>query len=231
MSDVPALVAAVLTGLYLWRRNPASCPGVCGWARCVRLPIAVAKLAGNGISEVTVYKRMVATRKWENHSVRCATHLSETQMRIHSLHFRSPLAGRRGPAPTPADRTEQTATWFDTRERQWPDSVRAARRTRREAVLRGSLHPRSAQKVERVATLDVPNGFWNGSMSTMPDGTPLLLRDLEVEEIYTRRQPPVKPCLQPHRQAQRHVQQMKRKVSCRVKSCRRQAGKGFAKSE
>ena len=25
---------------------------------------------------------------------------------------------------------------------------------------------------------------WNGWMSTTPDGTPLLLRDLEVEEIY-----------------------------------------------
>jgi len=45
----------------------------------------------------------------------------------------------------------------------------------------------SDRKVERVATLDVPNGligYWNGWMSTTPDGTPLLLRDLEVEEIY-----------------------------------------------
>jgi dipeptidyl aminopeptidase/acylaminoacyl peptidase len=42
------------------------------------------------------------------------------------------------------------------------------------------------RKVERVATLDVPNGLTGfGWMSTTPDGTPLLLRDLEVEEIYT----------------------------------------------
>ena len=43
------------------------------------------------------------------------------------------------------------------------------------------------QKVERVATLDVPNGLigiWGGWMSTTLDGSPLLLRDLEVEEIY-----------------------------------------------
>jgi len=43
------------------------------------------------------------------------------------------------------------------------------------------------RKAERVATLDVPNGligFWNGWMSTTPDGTPLFLRDLEAEEIY-----------------------------------------------
>ena len=46
----------------------------------------------------------------------------------------------------------------------------------------------SDRKVERVATLDVPNGligYWNGWMSTTPDGIPLLLRDLEIEEIYT----------------------------------------------
>ena len=44
----------------------------------------------------------------------------------------------------------------------------------------------SDRKVERVATLDVPNGLAGlGWMSTTPDGTPLLLRDLEVEEIYT----------------------------------------------
>ena len=45
----------------------------------------------------------------------------------------------------------------------------------------------SDRKTERVATLDIPNGligYWNGWMSTTPDGTPLLLRDLEVEEIY-----------------------------------------------
>ena len=45
----------------------------------------------------------------------------------------------------------------------------------------------SDRKVERLATLDIPNGLigiWNGWMSTTPDGTPLLLRDLEVEEIY-----------------------------------------------
>ena len=45
----------------------------------------------------------------------------------------------------------------------------------------------SDRKVERVATLDVPNGLignFGGWMSTTPDGTPLLLRDLEVEEIY-----------------------------------------------
>ena len=46
----------------------------------------------------------------------------------------------------------------------------------------------SDRKVERVATLDVPNGLighFGGWMSTTPDGTPLLLRDLEIEEIYT----------------------------------------------
>ena len=45
----------------------------------------------------------------------------------------------------------------------------------------------SDRKAERVATLDVPNGLighFGGWMSTTPDGTPLLLRDLEVEEIY-----------------------------------------------
>ena len=45
----------------------------------------------------------------------------------------------------------------------------------------------SDRKVERVATLDVPNGLignFGGWMSTTADGTPLLLRDLEVEEIY-----------------------------------------------
>ena len=39
-----------------------------------------------------------------------------------------------------------------------------------------------------MATLDVPNGligYWNGWMSTTPDGILLLLRDLEIEEIYT----------------------------------------------
>ena len=43
------------------------------------------------------------------------------------------------------------------------------------------------RKAERVATLDVPNGLighWSGWMSTTPDGTPLLLRDLQAEEIY-----------------------------------------------
>jgi|SRR5215469_286381 len=44
----------------------------------------------------------------------------------------------------------------------------------------------SDRKAERVATLDVPNGLAGlaGWMSTTPDGTPLLLSDLEVEEIY-----------------------------------------------
>jgi len=45
----------------------------------------------------------------------------------------------------------------------------------------------SDRKTERVATLDIPNGLigiWNGWMSTTPDGTPLLLRDFEAEEIY-----------------------------------------------
>jgi len=45
----------------------------------------------------------------------------------------------------------------------------------------------SDRKTERVATLDIPNGligFWNGWMSTTPDGTPLLLRDFEAQEIY-----------------------------------------------
>jgi hypothetical protein len=38
-----------------------------------------------------------------------------------------------------------------------------------------------------VATLNLPEGLvgvWGGWMSTAPDGTPILLRDLSIQEIY-----------------------------------------------
>ena len=43
------------------------------------------------------------------------------------------------------------------------------------------------RKVEALTTVDVPQGLvgvWGGWMSTTPDGTPILLRDLSIQEIY-----------------------------------------------
>ena len=43
------------------------------------------------------------------------------------------------------------------------------------------------RKIEPVASVNVPEGLvgvWGGWMSTAPDGTPLLLRDLSIQEIY-----------------------------------------------
>ena len=42
-------------------------------------------------------------------------------------------------------------------------------------------------QIEPVTTLNVPEGLigiWGGWMSTAPDGSPLLLRDLSIQEIY-----------------------------------------------
>lgn len=43
------------------------------------------------------------------------------------------------------------------------------------------------RKIEPVASLQVPEGLigvWGGWITTAPDGSPLLLRDLSVQEIY-----------------------------------------------
>jgi hypothetical protein len=42
-------------------------------------------------------------------------------------------------------------------------------------------------KVERVATVEVREGitgYWAGWLGTAPDGSPLLLRDLSIQEVY-----------------------------------------------
>jgi hypothetical protein len=42
-------------------------------------------------------------------------------------------------------------------------------------------------KLERVATMEVPDGltgWWNGWAGVAPDGSPILLRDLSIQEIY-----------------------------------------------
>ncbi len=95
---------------------------------------------------------------------------------------------------------QQTKKWSEVAERssgsawpQWSSDSKYVYFGRDPGLIRaGSFHVYrlrvADRKIEPVANVNVPEGLmgvWGGWMSTAPDGTPLLLRDLSIQEIYS----------------------------------------------
>jgi Tol biopolymer transport system component len=92
---------------------------------------------------------------------------------------------------------QQTKKWSEVAESpsggwpQWSSDSKYIYFIHDPELRKGSFHVSrlrvTDRKIEPVASVNVPEGLvgvWGGWMSTAPDGTPLLLRDLSIQEIY-----------------------------------------------
>jgi Tol biopolymer transport system component len=93
---------------------------------------------------------------------------------------------------------QETGQWSEVPEKssgsswpQWSSDSKYVYLGRDPELRAGSFHVSrlrvSDRKIEPVAVVNVPEGLvgvWGGWMSTAPDGTPVLLRDLSIQEIY-----------------------------------------------
>ena len=93
---------------------------------------------------------------------------------------------------------QQTKKWSEVAKRasgsawpQWSSDSKYVYLGHDPELRAGSFHVYrlrvTDRKIEPVASVNVPEGLvgvWGGWMSTAPDGTPLLLRDLSIQEIY-----------------------------------------------
>lgn len=93
---------------------------------------------------------------------------------------------------------QQTGQWSEVPEKssgsswpQWSSDSKYVYLGRDPELRAGEFHVSrlrvSDQKIVPAAVVNVPEGLvgvWGGWMSTAPDGTPVLLRDLSIQEIY-----------------------------------------------